>query len=422
MLLALTLLAGTVLAVQLWRRSHPPLLTAGAGLTATGDLTPVSSADQLLPGTRVLTGPGGESLAAEQRRWLRASRVPSPPELGQTDLVSTALLDLHTLGHPYGVAVASSSPSWHYVWPRDSAFVASALARTGHRIDAERILAFLQRVQRPNGEFDARYRPDGSTPDAREVQLDGSGWSLWALAEVARTATPAERRGLIDRHRSLLDASTAAAIRLTGGGQHLPSASPDYWELPATAPTLATCATLLAGLRSAGWLYEVIGAGGAEKAQAAADRLASTILAEFAADGFPRTPGGSPDSVDLGVTLLMAPFGTVDSSDVVAAWRRSPQYLRRPAGGLAPGGSWRRDGISWTPTVATYAVAAACVDRELAVPWLRWLAAHRTPVGALPEKVRADGSPASVAPLAWTAAAVVIAADELERGCPADTS
>ena len=35
--------------------------------------------------------------------------------------------------------------------------------------------------------------------------------------------------------------------------------------------------------------------------------------------------------------------------------------------------------------------------------------------GSLPEKVLADGRPASVAPLAWSAAAVVLSADTLGR-------
>jgi GH15 family glucan-1,4-alpha-glucosidase len=44
---------------------------------------------------------------------------------------------------------------------------------------------------------------------------------------------------------------------------------------------------------------------------------------------------------------------------------------------------------------------------------LRWLDQHRTAAGSLPEKVLRDGQPASVSPLAWTAAAVVITADRL---------
>jgi glucoamylase len=51
--------------------------------------------------------------------------------------------------------------------------------------------------------------------------------------------------------------------------------------------------------------------------------------------------------------------------------------------------------------------------REEALGRLRWLDQHRTAAGSLPEKVLRDGQPASVSPLAWTAAAVVITADRL---------
>ena len=72
--------------------------------------------------------------------------------------------------------------------------------------------------------------------------------------------------------------------------------------------------------------------------------------------------------------------------------------------------------MSWTTATSSYALAAAASgDREVALDRLRWLAAHRTPEGSLPEKVLADGRPAAVAPLGWTAAAVVLAADELAR-------
>lgn len=44
---------------------------------------------------------------------------------------------------------------------------------------------------------------------------------------------------------------------------------------------------------------------------------------------------------------------------------------------------------------------------------LGWLATHRTGAGSLPEKVLFDGRPAAVAPLAWTAANVLLAIDAL---------
>ena len=118
----------------------------------------------------------------------------------------------------------------------------------------------------------------------------------------------------------------------------------------------------------------------------------------------------------LGVAFLLPPFAESVDPVAYARFEQAPALLARPAGGLAPGGSWRHDGVSWTPTTATWALtAAACGDETSAVSWLRWLEAHRTAEGSLPEKVLADGRPAAVAPLAWTAAAVVLTADQLAR-------
>jgi len=57
---------------------------------------------------------------------------------------------------------------------------------------------------------------------------------------------------------------------------------------------------------------------------------------------------------------------------------------------------------------------AAKADRAEAL--LTWLGDHRTDAGSFPEKVLYDGRPAAVAPLAWTAALVVIARHELVHG------
>jgi hypothetical protein len=139
----------------------------------------------LSPAPGCSPGPDSLNLARGQAAWLAAGTVPQVSGL-DSDMVAMALLDLHVLSRPYGVPVAGWSNPWRYVWPRDSALVASALARTRHTADAERIVGFLQQVQPESGLFQARYLPDGSgVPDARGVELDGLGWALWATAQVA---------------------------------------------------------------------------------------------------------------------------------------------------------------------------------------------------------------------------------------------
>jgi len=55
---------------------------------------------------------------------------------------------------------------------------------------------------------------------------------------------------------------------------------------------------------------------------------------------------------------------------------------------------------------------------EISAHWMDWLNDHRTPWGSLPEKVLATGATAGSAPLAWTAARVVLTTAELETHEP----
>ena len=118
---------------------------------------------------------------------------------------------------------------------------------------------------------------------------------------------------------------------------------------------------------------------------------------------------------DAASAFLLPPFQPTALPGAGAAWRASATAMARPAGGLSPGAGWKDDGISWTPQTTLYGwVAAENGDRAQADRWLRWVDDHRTASGAIPEKVLADGSPAAVAPLAWSAACVLLALDTLD--------
>lgn len=393
-----------------------PLDSSTLAVGADGEVVRVNgSGPELVPGTRVLAGTADSAAyAADQRAWLDAGRVPEVAELDGTTLVRDALLDLRVLGTGHQVPVAGWAPAWRYVWPRDSALVASAFARTGHLGDARRVIGFLQRMQPESGLFEARYRPDGTgSPDRRSRQTDSLGWALWAFAQVAVELPEPDRRSFVEQHRPLLDRSTRAIQTLLSGPGSMPPASADYWETRERR-TLSTAALLRAGLASAAELYGLLGEDErAAQVSLAGKRLAARIHRIYAPH-YPRTAGAGPASVDLGVSYLLPPFEPETEERAVAVWRSSASRMARPAGGLAPGGSWRADGVSWTTSTSSRAMTAAFVgDREEALHWLRWLDRHRTAAGSLPEKVLADGRPASVAPLAWAAAAVVIASDEL---------
>lgn len=367
--------------------------------------------------------------------WVAAGTAPGPA--GYRTLAEQALRDMRALVLPGGAAVAGLSEDWRYVWPRDASFVAAALARTDHLADALEVLRHLQALQdtSPDGVFQARYLPDGSgaVPDGRGTQLDGNGWVLWAVAtwysEATRDAGDAgddtgrdgAGRDGTARDDVAQDTADAAleslrplvarsvdAIRANVRPDGLPAPSPDYWEVPEAEATLGTAAALLLGLEAAAPVLEALGEPPADDVVAALERG----IAEHFAPTFGRHPGDW--ARDTAVAFLMPPFAGPDRA-VSTAWSAAAQGMARPAGGLAPGAAWRQDGVSWTPTTAIFALtAAASGDRDRAVAWLDWLDGHRTPLGALPEKVLWDGRPSAVAPLAWTCAIVLLALDELD--------
>ena len=365
---------------------------------------PVSA---LQPGTRLVRGLGAshpivlasDAFMKAARPWLSAV----PEDL--RDLARSALQDLWVLSEGMPAPVAAWSPSWRYVWPRDAAFCAVALARVGHAERAAQILLHLQALQAHDGWFEARYEPStGARPDSRPRQLDGTGLLLWAVEEVLETVGPRDRVDLAGSLSDLVDRSTSLLMELTEAGTALPPATPDYWEVREKHVTLWTMAATLRGLRAAATLTAE------SPVSRAAESFEALLHGSFGAAGYQRyRTGGGEDSA-------LALFDASGMPGVVPArqLRSLRSRLSRPGGGIAPGESWRQDGVSWTPSTSLLGLALARAgDHADAHEVLLWLAGHRTQVGSLPEKVLFDGRPAEVAPLAWTAANVLLAIDAL---------
>jgi hypothetical protein len=386
-----------------------------------------------------VTGPPGDpgalAVADEEQAWLAAGTVPGTTA-AEREAATRSLLFLRLLVRPGGAALAAETPYWAYVWPRDASFTAAALTVTGHRREAAAILSFLAGTQRADGTWPARSHPDGRpVDDGRPSQLDATGWVPWAAwlaSDQGRDADLAAR--LWPTVRAAADHAAAAL-----GPDGLPPAGPDYWERRERAPTLGTAAALLVGLRAATRLAGRFadpaageeggrGAGanegpGREKAAdrqrawgEAADRLAAAVAGRFGPGGYQRYPGGG--GPDAAVAWLGPPFGPADPGverAVRTAWRRLTV-----AGGAVPGRPWL-GGDPWTPATASFALAAmAAGDRPAAEARLAWLLAHRTPLGAFPERVGRDhGAPRSAAPLAWTHALVLLTLVSRDRAVPA---
>jgi glucoamylase len=361
--------------------------------------------------------PGAAAAADATRAWLESGTVPGD-DAAERAISERALLDLRLLTRPNGAALAGLHPRWRSVWPRDASFVAVAFAATGHHDLSYEILSFLAETQEPHGSWEARYDAAG-TPvlDGRARQLDATGWFPWATWYWFVTA---ERR---DKHRAkaLWPAVRAAAETAAGslGADGLPPGGADYWEVETWRPNLGTAAPLRTGLRAAADLAQRLGHDSdARRYAAAAGRLDAAISREFAPAGYPRTT--SPRSgADAAVTFLAPPFAPPDEG-VERAIADAADRLQAPNGGLLPGERWTQDPtVAWTPETALFALcAAASGDGEEAERLLGWLAAHRTGLGAFPEKVDGDGEPRAAAPLSWTGAIVVLTLAAEEEPLP----
>ncbi|MBK0331765.1 hypothetical protein I8D64_10145 [Brachybacterium sp. MASK1Z-5] len=402
--------------------------TSGTG-TASGSASAGSAASspRLDPGTRLLAGTPADSPAARRADEFLAGAATWLADVPDAfaDLARSAVWDLWTLSDGLPAPVAGWSTSWRYIWPRDTAFCAVALARIGHADTALDHLAHLQGLQSADGWFEARYSPTtGEAPDERPRQFDGTGLALWAAAEVIGTQSGSARTKARRRLAPLLTTSRDALLRATDHGTQLPPVSPDYWEVSERAVTLGIMASTLAGLEAAGRL-DAAGSGvaaGAEESGTGTDdeeraegaeAFRRVLVTSFGPHGFQRRArSGGADSA-LAFLDATGSHGIV-GADQLRALRRT---LARPAGGIAPGARWRRDGVSWTPSTSLLALGLARAgDADGARDLLGWLDRHRTADGSLPEKVLADGSPAAVAPLAWTAANVLLTLDAIRRG------
>ncbi len=350
---------------------------------------------------------------AGDRAWLGEGIVPGTTAT-EREAAARSLLYLRLLLRPGGAAIAAQAPYWAYVWPRDASFAAAAFASTGHRREAREILAFLARTQRPDGSWPARSHPDGTpVADDRPAQLDATGWVPWAAwlaADQGRDLAAAREVWPVVRAAA---ERSSRSLRRNG----LPPPGPDYWERRERLPTLGTAAALLAGLRAAGHLAVAVGAAAeAGRYRSAAARLAAAIPGAFAGpDGYHRyaVPSGEhrlgrTGGPDAAVAWLAPPFAPATPT-VLEAVMRAGEQLGPGGGGAVPGPRWR-DSELWTPTTASFALAAmASGDRASAGRRLGWLLDHRTALGAFPERVRrTDGELRSVAPLAWTHAVVLL--------------
>jgi hypothetical protein len=299
--------------------------------------------------------------ARSDRGWLaRATPLgPGAPVwarrmYGRSLLVLRALTDRRT-----GALAAGPRDGWAYVWPRDAAAGAIALAGAGYADEARRVAGFLARL-----DLDAGARFDGvgrAVPhDGRRRAGDSAGWVASA------------------RRSTGLDAGLAAA-GIDWTGRH------DYTERDG---------------ESGDYLGNAL----------ASDLAAADLRDRFATKrGLVRRSGDAASGLDSAAAWAVAPFGRPELRG--PARRTLVRFaIKTERFGITPTERWPGQD-PWTAPTAWSALGLVKLgETALADRLLSALRRAATPAGALPERVDRDsGVPRSTTPLAWSHAFAILA-------------
>jgi hypothetical protein len=249
-----------------------------------------------------------------------------------------------------GAQIAGTREQWRYVWPRDAAAGALALAAAGETEEAERIVTFLRGL-----DLDAagRFETNGDPAPGRPAAGDATGWVNAAARAVGAAPVPAgEWTGRQDYGENVEGDLLGNAIAGS-----------------APTPEIASSFRTPRGLAR-------------------------------------REHGGALDSA---AAWAVAPFPRPALREQV---RESLLALASGSSrfGIAPTEDWT-SGEAWTaPTAWTAWALERLGERRAADRLLAALHRAESTAGTLPERVStADGRPLSVTPLAWSHAFAALA-------------
>jgi Glycosyl hydrolases family 15 len=307
---------------------------------------------------------GGPGAVRSDRRWLALARplgAGAPPwaraMYRRSLLVLRALTDRRT-----GAVAAGARDGWAYVWPRDAASVAIALAASGYRPEARRVVHFLLGLDLDSA---ARFRGNGAAVPGRGAQGDAAGW----VAAAARAAglrmpqPPIAWRGRADYQEG-------------DSGDHLANA-------------------IASGVDGA--------------------RISRLFESRH---GLERAAGDPESGLDSAAAWAVRPFAL---PPLYPAIRRTLLRLASQGNrfGILPSEDWAGGEDPWTaPTAWTAWSLAALGERRPALRLMADLRRTATPLGLLPERVDArTGIARSTTPLAWSHAFAILTLRELWPGC-----
>ncbi len=369
-----------------------------------------------------------------------------------TDIFNRSLLILRTQIDNRGAITAANDSdivrfgkdTYSYMWGRDGAFVAAALARAGYFHVCRKFFEFCFRVLSEEGYLFQHYNPDGSLAsnwhpwlvngeEVYPIQEDSTALILWALWIHYQSAKDIEF--IRPFYKDLIQKSADFLVKYRDSETLLPIPSYDLWEERYGVHSF-TIAAVIAGLRAAAnfaRLFQDVSL--AEKYEKTAEEIKKGLtkhlyhkeLKRYARTGNRKDKGYELDEV-IDVSMLgLTTLGTLSPKDprMVETMEaiRQQLWLKTPIEGCAryqndvyhrpkdspkniPGNPW----FISTLWLGEYFIARAESLKELheAVPYLEWCANNALPSGVLAEQVHpVNGSPLSVSPLTWSHSAFV---------------
>jgi len=369
-----------------------------------------------------------------------------------TNIFKRSLLILRTQIDNRGAIIAANDSdivrfgkdTYSYMWGRDGAFVAAALAKAGFSHVCMKYFDYCARVLSDEGYLFQHYNPDGSLAsnwhswlvagkEVLPIQEDSTALTLWALWIHYQSLNDVEF--IRPLYSTLIKKSADFLVRYRDPQTLLPLPSYDLWEERYALHTY-TVASVIAGLRAAANFANLFqDTSLAEKYDSAADEMTGGIkhhlyhddLKRFARSGTRIDKGYELDEV-IDISLLsLATLGILDPKDPrmieTANAVREQLWLKTSVEGCAryQGDLYQRaedspqdiPGNPWfisTLWLAEYFIDQAENQQQLqaTLPYFEWCGKNALPSGVLAEQVHpVSGSPLCVSPLTWSHSAFV---------------
>ena len=364
-----------------------------------------------------------------------------------TDTFNRSLLILRTQIDNRGAIIAANdsdivrfgNDKYSYMWGRDGAFVAAALAKAGYPEVCRKYFDFCSQALSEEGYLFQHYNPDGSLASnwhpwlvngktVLPIQEDSTALILWALWIHYENSKDIEF--IRPLYNKLIQKSADFLVRHRDPETLLPTPSYDLWEERLGVHTF-TVAAVIAGLWAAANFARIFkDVSLVDKYDTAAEQIKEglskhlyhTGLKRYARTGYRKGKGYELDEV-IDVSMLgLTTLGTLPAQDPqmveTAEAIRQQLWLKTSVGGCAryqndmyqqpnesppdiPGNPW----FISTLWLGEYFIANAESVQELheALPYLEWCEKNALPSGVFAEQVHPlNSSPRSVSPLTWS--------------------